>query len=189
MSPNCWPRRTSRTRSTRRVDQGETGDPAAGAAQLGRAGQELRIQEEPNSRDLRGYAADPGGGLEFAAGRFRAACRCSDLLKSDMWIRVIAGQDYEFQSSIFQPKGGMGMIGKAFGKAAGPADQVQLQGHRHPSGRQGRHRHLYRQPEGRRAAESHRRLVRLHHSRFDPVADSDECRRADDEGGDQPAAL
>ena len=55
------------------------------------------------------------------------------------------------QSSIFQPKGGMGLIGKAFGKELEPLIQYNCQGHRHPPGRQGRHRHLYRQPHGRRA--------------------------------------
>jgi monoamine oxidase len=39
-----------------------------------------------------------------------------DLLKSGLWSAIGAGLIYEFQSVIFQPKGGMGMIGKAFGR-------------------------------------------------------------------------
>ena len=44
----------------------------------------------------------------------------SDLLRSYLWSHIAAGHNYEMQSSIFQPKGGMGMIGKAFGKALAP---------------------------------------------------------------------
>ena len=65
-----------------------------------------------------------------------------------MWFSVIAGKIYEFQTPLFQPIGGMGMIGKAFGKQLGDADQIQLQSDRHPAGRQGRHRHLYRFQKG-----------------------------------------
>ena len=44
----------------------------------------------------------------------------SDLLKSGLWSAIGAGLAYDMQSSIFQPKGGMGQIGKAFGKALEP---------------------------------------------------------------------
>ena len=39
--------------------------------------------------------------------------------KSHMWRAIGWGHDYEYQTSIFQPKGGMGQIGKAFGKELG----------------------------------------------------------------------
>jgi monoamine oxidase len=43
----------------------------------------------------------------------------SDLLKAGLWQTLTSGQDYDWQSTIFQPVGGMGMIGKAFEKELG----------------------------------------------------------------------
>ena len=43
----------------------------------------------------------------------------SDVLQSGLWARDRRELNYEMQSAIFQPKGGMGMIGKAFGKELG----------------------------------------------------------------------
>jgi len=40
----------------------------------------------------------------------------SDLLRSGLWEAIGAGLGYEFQQTLFQPVGGMGMIGKPFGK-------------------------------------------------------------------------
>ena len=64
---------------------------------------------------------------EFRAGAVRARSRMSDVAQ----VAAVGGDrcaamNYEMQSSIFQPKGGMGMIGKAFGKELGTADPVQL---------------------------------------------------------------
>jgi len=50
----------------------------------------------------------------------------SALLKSGLWTAIGAACNYEMQSAIFQPKGGMGMIGKAFGKELGPLIQLRL---------------------------------------------------------------
>jgi monoamine oxidase len=38
------------------------------------------------------------------------------LLQSRLWGAIAVGHIYEFQNMIFQPVGGMGMIGKAFGR-------------------------------------------------------------------------
>jgi monoamine oxidase len=46
-----------------------------------------------------------------------------DVLTSQMWAAIGAGCNYEMQSAIFQPKGGMGMIGAAMGKELGPLIQ------------------------------------------------------------------
>lgn len=72
--------------------------------------------------ERRGYASDPGGGLNSmpVAGK---AIAMSDLLRSGLWSAIGAGLSYDMQSSIFQPKGGMGQIGKAFGKALAPLIQ------------------------------------------------------------------
>ena len=65
-------------------DDGRQGNPAAGAAILGRARQELRLQANLISAAYRGYAKDPGGGLGAApvAGE---AIKLPDILKSRLW--------------------------------------------------------------------------------------------------------
>ena len=68
------------------------------------------------SSERRGYVADPGGGLTSVP-TLSDPMAMSDLFQSRLWGYIAAGHLYEFQNTIFQPKGGMGMIGKAFGKA------------------------------------------------------------------------
>jgi monoamine oxidase len=72
--------------------------------------------------ERRGFASDPGGGLTSVpiAGK---RIEMSDLLKSGLWSAIGAGLAYDMQSTIFQPKGGMGQVGKAFGKALEPLIQ------------------------------------------------------------------
>ncbi len=65
--------------------------------------------------ERRGYVSDPGGGTTSAPIPSDPMAM-SDLLKSGLWGSISAGHIYEFQNTIFQPKGGMGMIGKAFGR-------------------------------------------------------------------------
>jgi monoamine oxidase len=67
----------------------------------------------------RGFAKDPGGGLNSAPVPSTPAA-LGDMLESRLWSAISAAQDYDLQSSIFQPKGGMGMIGAAMGKNLGP---------------------------------------------------------------------
>ena len=40
-------------------------------------------------------------------------------LRSQLWRGISASHVYEFQSALFQPVGGMGMVGRAFGKELG----------------------------------------------------------------------
>jgi monoamine oxidase len=68
------------------------------------------------SSDRRGWASDPGGGLTSVPTPSEPLAM-SELLQSRLWGAIAAGHGYEFQNMIFQPVGGMGMIGKAFGKA------------------------------------------------------------------------
>ena len=67
----------------------------------------------------RGFDVDPGGGINSVPVPSEPAA-LSDVLQSRLWSAIAAGHNYEMQSSIFQPKGGMGMIGKAMGKELGP---------------------------------------------------------------------
>jgi monoamine oxidase len=68
--------------------------------------------------ERRGYASDPGGGLRSQPIPSEPLAM-QDLMHSRLWSWIVAGHIYEFQSSIFQPVGGMGMIGRAFGRELG----------------------------------------------------------------------
>jgi monoamine oxidase len=70
------------------------------------------------SADFRGYARDPGGGLGAApvAGE---PIDLSDILKSRVWRYLQNFALHTFQTTMFQPVGGMDMIGKAFAREVG----------------------------------------------------------------------
>jgi monoamine oxidase len=65
------------------------------------------------SSNRRGFEKDPGGGLTSVPTP-SDPIGLQDLLRSGLW-RQVGANGYETQHSIFQPVGGMGMIGKAFG--------------------------------------------------------------------------
>jgi len=72
--------------------------------------------------ERRGYVSDPGGGLDSQPiASDPLALR--DLMQSRLWQSIVAGHIYEFQTALFQPVGGMGMIGKAFGRELGDVIQ------------------------------------------------------------------
>jgi monoamine oxidase len=70
----------------------------------------------------RGYDKDPGGGVtsEPIDSQPRAL---HEVLGSGLWSSLGAGANYLTQQALFQPKGGMGVIGEAMGKALGPLIQ------------------------------------------------------------------
>lgn len=74
---------------------------------------EYKIGEASSGR--RGYESDPGGGTTSMPTPSQPIA-LPDLLQSGLWGSIGAGSGYETQQSLFQPVGGMGMIGKAFGK-------------------------------------------------------------------------
>ena len=73
--------------------------------------------------DRRGYDKDPGGGLSGQPIPSQPL-DLSDILRSHVWRRLSAGNTYEFQSTMFQPVGGMDMIAKAFVREVG--DLIQF---------------------------------------------------------------
>jgi monoamine oxidase len=77
----------------------------------------------PLSSDRRGFARDPGGGLDGAP-ELSQPIGLGDLLKSGVWRGLANGNLYEYQTPLFQPVGGMDMIAKALARAVG--DRVQL---------------------------------------------------------------
>src|SRR3981081_3315546 len=70
------------------------------------------------SADFRGFAKDPGGGLG-ASPLPGEPIALSDILKSRMWRYLQNFALHEFQTTMFQPVGGMDMIGKAFAREIG----------------------------------------------------------------------
>lgn len=70
------------------------------------------------SAEFRGFAKDPGGGLG-AAPIPGDPIALSDILKSQLWGSLANFGLYEFQTTMFQPVGGMGKIGDAFAKQVG----------------------------------------------------------------------
>lgn len=70
------------------------------------------------SADYRGFAKTPGGGLGAApvAGE---PIKLSDILQSQLWRYLRNFALHEFQTTMFQPVGGMDMIGKAFARKVG----------------------------------------------------------------------
>jgi monoamine oxidase len=67
------------------------------------------------SSERRGWDSDPGGGTTSVPTPSEPMA-LRDLLQSRLWTAISAGHVYEFQSMIFQPVGGMGVIGKTFGR-------------------------------------------------------------------------
>src|SRR5271154_377991 len=70
------------------------------------------------SSRFRGYAKGPGGGLG-AAPVAGTPVELSDILKSRLWRYLQNFAQLEFQTTMFQPVGGMDMIGKAFAGQVG----------------------------------------------------------------------
>src|SRR6266481_4909549 len=70
------------------------------------------------SAGYRGYARPPGGGLGAApvAGE---PVKLSDILQSRLWRYLQSFALHQFQTTMFQPTGGMDMIGKAFAREVG----------------------------------------------------------------------
>ena len=68
--------------------------------------------------DRRGYDKDPGGGLS-AEPIPSQPLPFGEILRSRAWFRLALGHIYEFQSTMFQPVGGMDMIAKGFAREVG----------------------------------------------------------------------
>ena len=70
------------------------------------------------SAEFRGFARNPGGGLTAVpiAGE---PINLSDILQSRLWRYLQNFARHSFQTTMFQPVGGMDMIGKAFAREVG----------------------------------------------------------------------
>jgi monoamine oxidase len=68
--------------------------------------------------DRRGYAKNPGGGLS-ARPIPSEPVALGEVLKSRLWQGIPNGDTFDMQTALFQPVGGMGRIGEAFGRELG----------------------------------------------------------------------
>ena len=71
------------------------------------------------SSDRRGYQKEPGGGLT-ARPVPSQPIGLKDVLDSGLWQGIPNGDTFDMQTALFQPVGGMGRIGEAFGRELGP---------------------------------------------------------------------
>src|SRR3984957_1474171 len=71
------------------------------------------------SRDRRGDHKDPGGGLT-ARPIPSKPIGLADILDSKLWQGLPVGDAFDMQTALFQPVGGMGRVGEAFGRELGP---------------------------------------------------------------------
>jgi monoamine oxidase len=69
--------------------------------------------------DRRGYEKNPGGGLS-ARPILSKPVALADLLGSGLWQGLPNGDAFDMQTALFQPAGGMGRIGEAFGRELHP---------------------------------------------------------------------
>ena len=67
------------------------------------------------SADRRGFDNPPGGGLSGIPTP-TDPLKLHDILKSGMWRTIGQSHVFDVQQTMFQPVGGMGMIGRAFGR-------------------------------------------------------------------------
>ncbi|MDE2476106.1 MAG: flavin monoamine oxidase family protein [Alphaproteobacteria bacterium] len=70
------------------------------------------------SSDHRGFDRDPGGGLAGVP-EFSEPIDLSSLLNMGLWTDFGSRGEYDYQSPMFQPVGGMDMIARAFAREVG----------------------------------------------------------------------
>ncbi|NGY06719.1 flavin monoamine oxidase family protein [Solimonas terrae] len=96
----------------------------AALKQWGALDKNYRYVGGPESSDKRGYEKPPGGGLNGKPVYSKDIIDFSQLLRSELWASIGAGNGYEFQTTLFEPIGGMGRIGEAFQREVG--DLIQF---------------------------------------------------------------
>jgi monoamine oxidase len=85
---------------------------------FGALDKDYRYVEGDDTSDRRGYARDPGGGLS-ARPQYSKPLSPEDVIRSGLWEQTWFHNIYELQQTLFQPVGGMGRIGEAFGRELG----------------------------------------------------------------------
>jgi monoamine oxidase len=81
--------------------------------------EDMRYKSNLLSSSHRGYDRPPGGGVNGAPTP-SAVFDFHDVLDSQVWKNMAFFMNHEMQTTMFQPVGGMGMIGKAFARQVQP---------------------------------------------------------------------
>ena len=81
--------------------------------------EDMRYKKGLRSSSHRGFDRPPGGGVNGEPTPSDPYA-LSDVLDSGVWANMAFFMNHEFQTTMFQPVGGMGMIGKAFAKQVQP---------------------------------------------------------------------
>ena len=115
ISPNYWPRPPARTSWVNLIDKDEKDGLLRMLRVWGILDQNYEYKRSDRVSFVRGYDVFPGGGLNSMPVNSDPMAR-KELLNSSLWLSAIPGQDHGFPGTAVQPVGGMGMIGKAFGK-------------------------------------------------------------------------
>ena len=68
--------------------------------------------------ERRGYQKEPGGGLNARPVPSQPT-KLNDIVNSGLWMGIHNGDSFDMQTALFQPVGGMGRIGEAFGRELG----------------------------------------------------------------------
>jgi monoamine oxidase len=68
--------------------------------------------------DRRGFEKNPGGGLSARPIHSKPVA-LHEVLQSGLWAGIANADTYDMQTALFQPAGGMGRIGEAFGRELG----------------------------------------------------------------------
>lgn len=79
---------------------------------------DMRLSKNIVASDRRGFARDAGGGAASEP-LPSEPLSASEVLRSRLWSYLITGALYEFQTTMFQPVGGMDMIARAFAREVG----------------------------------------------------------------------
>jgi monoamine oxidase len=78
-----------------------------------------RYRASDATAERRGFAVQAGGGLMPAA-RPSPPRQLDDLLRSGLWEHLVTGQLFEYQTTLFQPVGGMDRIAQALYREVQP---------------------------------------------------------------------
>ncbi len=82
---------------------------------LGALDKDFRYKAGDDSASQRGYAKDPGGGLGGEP-NYGEPIGLHEILASRLWRGLANFLYFDFQTTMFQPVGGMGKIGEAFAR-------------------------------------------------------------------------
>ena len=86
--------------------------------QWGALDKDYKYKKSEHVSNRRGFASDPGGGLTGKPVDSEPDAM-SDMLKGGMWNSIAGSHEFDYQAVMFQPVGGMDMIGKAFARELG----------------------------------------------------------------------